>query len=415
MTAGRTSPPAPPSLLVARVGAWPGVRTLHSSRFRLVLGISLWAVGLAVLGTAMAHQMIQPNGGFGIDFTDYRAASLRLLEGRSPYAPEMLEGPIPAQGTDRYRYPPVFAQLLTPIASLPSAVGAVAWAALQVILIFAATWVAGSAAGARPSLARFVWTGVGVTYFLPVFATVWTGNIDGLLAASVGALLVLPASRNASRQGTEPAVGLLVGSTAIFKLTPIAFVPAILRRGGRLAGGTIVAAVTLVGLSVVLAPYAWADYMRVLPNLVAGSADYTNNLSPAVVLLRYGAPDALVQLVRLLVLATALALLAGSVRLAAAPAGWPAAVACAATASLLVPAALWYHYLAVLLPLAAFTWVRGGLVTRALLAATGGIIVWGLPLTPVASLGAIGLAATVLAALMPRPWRPMAAEPVAGA
>jgi hypothetical protein len=415
VTADRTSPPTAPSLLVARVGAWPGVRTLHSSRFRLVIGISLWAVGLAVLGTAMAHQMIQPNGGFGIDFTDYRAASLRLFEGRSPYAPEMLEGPVAAQGIDRYRYPPVFAQLLTPLAILPSPVGAVAWAALQVILLFAATWVAGTAAGARPSLARFVWTGVGVTYFLPAFATVWTGNVDGLLAATVGALLAVPGGRSASRRGTEAAVGLLAGATAIFKLTPFAFVPAALRRGGSLARGTIVTLVGLAVLSLVLAPYAWADYVRVLPNLVAGSADYTNNLSPAVVLLRYGAPDLLVGVIRALMLGVALALLVGSVRLAAAPAGWPAAVACGATASLLVPGALWYHYLAILLPLAAFAWVRGGLVTRALLAASGGIVVWGLSLTPVAMLGAGGLAATVLAGLSLPSGRSPAAEPEAGA
>src|SRR3954468_12116220 len=97
----------------------PGVRTFRTRPFRLIVASTLLILGSLVLGLALVRQANDPRGQFGLDFADYRVASARMAAGLSPYAPERLQGPVDAQGTDRYRYPPVLAQLLVPTAGLP--------------------------------------------------------------------------------------------------------------------------------------------------------------------------------------------------------------------------------------------------------------------------------------------------------
>ena len=60
----------------------------------------------------------------GIDFGDYWTAATRVAHGTSPYAPEMLAGPVDAMGTDRFRYPPPLAQVLVPLSLLGPPIGA---------------------------------------------------------------------------------------------------------------------------------------------------------------------------------------------------------------------------------------------------------------------------------------------------
>lgn len=398
MTADR----GPESLDVwARVARWPGVRTLRSPTYRLVLGASLWLVGTATVGLLLLALARNPGGQFGVDFADYRTASVRLLDGVSPYTPEMLSGPIDAQGAGIYRYPPPFAQLITPIAVLPFEFGATVWLAIQAVLIFASAWIAGSAAGGRRSWERLIWTGVALTYFYPVFDTLWKGNVEGPIALSVGLLLAVPSSH--ARNGLRGlGAGVLAGMVAVVKLAPLAVVPAVLRFHPPLALGAIVGIGALVVPSAILAPHAWMDYATVIPNVIAGQVAYTNNVAPAVVAANLGAPAALVDLLRLAAVGFAVALIGASAFLAGRSEWWPAALGCAGAAMLLLPATLWYHYFTVLIPIASFAWVRAGRAGRMALLGSGALVNAGLAFLPAAALGGALLAGSSVALLRPR-------------
>jgi hypothetical protein len=65
----------------------------------------------------------------------------------------------------------------------------------------------------------------------------------------------------------------------------------------------------------------------------------------------------------------------------------PVAVTLGTVAMLLLPAAIWYHYLAVLLPLATVAWCRARPRTRALLLAGGVLTSFALVSLPFATLG----------------------------
>lgn len=400
----REALPADRSGWFADAASWPGIRTFRSERFRLVVGATLWALGTILVVALLARLAADPGGQFGIDFADYRAASLRMVEGRSPYAPEMLAAPVPAQGVDRYRYPPLFAQLLTPVAVLPQMTSAVLWLTLQAVMLYVAAWLGGSAAGAPRTLGRVVWTGVALTYFYPAFDTLWKGNVEGPLALAVGLLLARGAANVATGSMGLAAfgAGAAAGLAALIKVVPFVLVPAVLVKRGTLALGAVSALIVGAAASFFAAPGAWSDYARVVPNLLAGAVEYANNLAPAAIAQGIGAPPAVVGWVRAAAIVVAVLLVVASIVLARREAAWPAALSCAATASLLLPAALWYHYLTVLIPLMAFAWVRAG--RRGRLALIGSVVAVqaGLALLPLAALGTAALAATTVRLAMPR-------------
>jgi hypothetical protein len=368
---------------------------------RLTNGILLWFLGIIFVGALFIGLAADPNARVAGDWDDYRTASLRLLEGRSPYAAEMLRGPVGAQGADRYRYPPPFAQLLTPIAVLPAAAGAVAWSLIQATVLFLAMWISATAAGAAATVERFVWTGVVLTFFLPVFAMIWTGNAEAPQALAVAALLAV-GDDSPVRKAWGWAAGLIAGTAVVLKLTAVAMMPAVALRRGSVALAALVAIGVIVASSLLSAPGAWADYARVFPNLLAGDAHYPNNLAPAILALNVGAPAPVADLIRALALAAAALLVAASIALAGRRGAWPAAVGCAVIAALLVPAALWYHYLTVLLPLATFAWVRAGRAVRRSMVASVAAVSLGLVLPALAAVGAAWLGVSAMAGLWPR-------------
>ena len=386
----------------------PGVRTLASPSFRRLVGLFLLGVGLAYL--AMLFVAVSNAGAFQIDFVHaYRRASLELLAGRSPYVPEQLAAPFPANGRyGWYLYPPAFAQVLTPIALLPEGVSAALWLLLQVGMLFAAAWVGASAAGARATVDRALWTAVAIASFLPVHEVLWTGNMGGPFALSVGGLL---AGGLAVRRGPAVAApigaaallgGAAAGALAVFKVSPFAWLPATIRAGGGLARGGLGGVAGLLVASIALAPQPWVDYARVFQNLLAGDVRYPNNLAPAIVLLNLGLPETIVDVVRWGVIGVAVGLVVASVWLARRQGAWPAAVTAAVLATLLLPAALWYHYLVLFLPLAAFVWVRASAVVRAALLTSGALVSLGMTMPFLAAAGWLAMAATILGAVWPR-------------
>ncbi|OGN81560.1 MAG: hypothetical protein A2X23_13055 [Chloroflexi bacterium GWC2_73_18] len=383
-------PPVPGNEQPVGLARWPGVRAFRSPRFRIVLAGVLWAAGAAVIVSFLARQAADPAGQYGVDFADYRTASLRMLEGRSPYAPEMLVAPVPAHGLDRYRYPPPFAQLLTPLAVQAPALGVTLWAAVQAFLVLAATWIAGGVGGGRPTLERFLWSGVAATFYLPVFDTLWKGNVDGLLAFLVALVL---------RGGM--AGGAAIAAAGWLKVSPTVLLAAGARGGHRFLAGVALATGVILVPSLLLVPGAWADYARVLPNLMAGPAIDPVNLAPASLLATAGADPRIVDAVRGLTVTAGLAAAGLALWLAGGPAGWRGAVVCAVVAVLLLPAALWYHYLVLLLPIAALAWPAAGTIRRVGLMAGLGAIPVGLAFLPLADVGAVVAIASAVGALWP--------------
>jgi len=376
----------------------PGLRVFASARFRLAVAGLLLALGIVAVGAYLVARAGQPLavGQFGIDFADYRAAAERLADTGSPYAPDMLAGPVDAQGLDRYRYPPPFAQLLVPLTGIALGATTWLWLLVQAACLLAAAWLAGEVGGLPRSLERALWTGAATAWFLPVLDTLWKGNVSGLQAL----LVVLLFSGPAASGGALAANGLL-------KLTPVVLVPLALLRGRRSATTLVIGAVAIVVPSVALAPQAWRDYPVVLGNLLGGSADYASNLAPDT-LLRHafglGAPwDAMV---RVGALGLGLGLLVSGWRWARRPDGWAAAVTAGVAATLLIPAALWYHYLAVLLPVAVVAWGRATGRERAGIFAGAALVSVGIAWLPLALAGGVVIVGCALAALRPELRRP---------
>jgi hypothetical protein len=377
----------PPAFL-----ALPGLRTLASRPFRIVLALILWAIGAAFLILFLVRQANQPDGQFGFDFAAYQAATLNLQQHGTPYLAGMLDGPIDAQGALLYKYPPPFAQLLVPLAGLPTATGNAFWAALQAVMVFGAVWLGGTFGGARASFERFLWTGVAVTFFLPVLDTLWKGNVTGLQV-----LLTAVAA------GPGLVGGAGVAATILCKTTPATALPAIAAARRRTQLGFLVAGTAATAASFLVSPTAWVEFVRVVPNLLGGGWVFAGNLAPAS-FIATAAPDAtlLVTVVRLATIALGALCVAASVVAVRRPGGWGAAVTLATAAMLLIPYAAWYHYLAVLLPLAAMAWPRGSARVRAALVAGGATVVVGLAFLPLATLGAAVLVGGIVAALWPR-------------
>jgi alpha-1,2-mannosyltransferase len=373
------STPSPAGPAAGRLASAPGVRTLASPRFRLLIASTLAILGVLILGAAMLRQAADATGQFGIDFGDYHGAARALLDTGHPYAPEMLAGPVDAQGLERYRYPPLLAQLLVPLAGSPLGTAAAVWLLLQAVAMVAAVWLALGAAGVPRHAERAAWSVVACLVFMPVFDTLWKGNVSGFVALMV-ALVAMG--------GATAGVGAVAGT--LLKVVPGTLLPLLLAEGRRAILAGLATAAAAISFSVLLTPTAWADYAVVLPNLLGGSADYATNLAPATIAERAGAGTPIPSAIRLATLAGAALL-----TLAAPIVAWrhhgfhgrAAGVTLATAAMLLLPAAAWYHYLAALLPVAALAWPAASTPGRLGLLGAAVAISIGVAALPLATLG----------------------------
>ena len=257
--------------MTATSGSTAGLAAaLRSAPVAITIGIAGWAIVAYVL----LGQAAKPDGQFGIDFADYHAAATRMAAGDSPYAPDMLEGPIPSQGQDRYRYPPVFAALLIPLTGLSAATAAAVWLAIGL----AATLLAVVLPVVRPvwrgGWTPVLWAIALAGWFFPVLDGLLKGNVDGLIALAAAVLLV----------GSSGSGGVATGAGGVLKLTPILGAVPLARRSIRSLGVLGVTILVLVVPTMVLWPQAWRDYAVVLPNLVAGSSSGAGGLAPAALL-----------------------------------------------------------------------------------------------------------------------------------
>ena len=179
----------------------------------VIASVLIVSVGL-LLTLLLVSRAASPTGQFGIDATDYLTAADRLAGGESPYAAEMLDGPIDSQGIDRYRYPPVFAQLLVPFTGIDRQAALWILVGVQVVAIAAAIAVAlRTARLLRPE--PILWAATATLLFLPAFNSLWKGNVSGFLA-----LLVSLAVLGGATGGSAVALATLL------KIAPASFVPA---------------------------------------------------------------------------------------------------------------------------------------------------------------------------------------------
>lgn len=363
---------------------------MRSAIFRTLVALVLLTIGVLLVGLLLVRQASAEDGQFAIDFGAYYLAAERVAAGEAVYAVWMLQGPVAAQGVDQYLYPPLFAQLLVPLTAMSRGDAALIWFTVQALAMALAVWVGTGIGGARRSLERALWCGVAVVYFLPVFDTLWKGNISGVLGLT---------SVMVALGGVLAGAGAAAG--ALFKVVPGTLLPAalVMDRSARLVALALLG--ILFALAFVFAPTAWVDYARVISNMLRGSADYATNLAPATLATRVGIPDIVATFIRVGALVVAVASLVGSMWLARSQPGIPAAALLGVVAMLLLPASLWYHYLALLLPFAAIAWQRSSGAQRSGLFAAALMITLGLACLPLALLGAIILAALTLYVLWP--------------
>ena len=368
-----------------------------------IVGLALAIAGWAIVAAVLAGQAAKPDGQFGIDFADYHAAAVRMAAGDSPYAPAMLDGPIPSQGTDRYRYPPPFAALLIPLAGLPLGTATVAWLAIQVATLGAALVLAAG----RTGWSGLVWPAALAGWWFPVIDALLKGNVDGPITLAAAVLAV----------GAPAAGAVATSAGTVLKLTPVAGLVPLARRAPRSLAWAAVAAAILVVPTLVIWPQAWADYAVVLPNLVAGSADSPGGLAPAALLESSGgAASGLAPLVRWATLGLAAVAVVASWWLVGpkpGPAGsaggpgtpdrrWLAAVLLTVVVGLIVPPAIWYHYLCVLLPFVVLAWPLADGRIRALLLLGVVLVDLGLVAIWIATVGATVVVLALLAVWIPR-------------
>jgi Glycosyltransferase family 87 len=365
---------------------------------RLILGITaltaIWFVwGRFLLVAAINHQV-------GGDFGQYWLAAARFARGGSLYLETFLRDPIPAQAA-AYLYPPAFAQLLAPLTGLPASVACAAFAVLSLAIFVVTTWKCAQAGGARGGVDLALGTALLLAAAFPVAFAVIFGNVEALLVAAITVALVARPSRG----------GLALALAVVLKVAPFALVPALASRSrlGLLAFCLALLAVVVVGI--VLAPETWVAFPSILAHLAASGSDYPQNFAPAAVVATLAGPTA-GSIVRIITLAVAGALVLLSALLARRPGGWPAALFAATFASLLVPATLWLHYPAILLPFIAFAWPRASTRTRL------GIVYsllffdfWDMAAGVIGAVGLVLLGAVLLRSLWPVTGPPIVNDP----
>jgi len=293
----------------------------------------------------------------GYDFhTAYLGAAQRLMDGQSPYLPNLLSGPIPAQTGDAYLYPPTFAWLITPFLALPRFAATLSWVWLQILLVALAVGVAARAAQAelRPTLVLGLT--IATLLYIPTFDSLSTGNVGMIVALGMALLLHSAVATDKGGKSAGP-IAVVLG---VLELAPGLVLLPVLAANPRLHLPRALAALAILTLPfIALNPGAWIDFVRVPFNLATGNSWYHNNIAPGTVFAYYWpATREFTTLLRIAALAGAGGLLIVSLIAARRSGGLPAAICAAAAASILPLGTIWQLYLTALLPGIIFAWLR---------------------------------------------------------
>lgn len=303
------------------------------------------AAVLAILLVFRANQLVgySSQSVWGHDFSAYWLAGRHVLAGEPIYAPFQLSGPV-AEGVQfEYLYPPFFAVVIAPFASLFEDYRTANWAWAAIGSVIVALVVMGVARRERLADGRRRLFLVGAAFgFAPVLGELIIGGVQlpilGLLAGSWLAL------RNRTPRG-EFAAGALVGIAALIKVFPGLLILWFVLTGRIRAAAAAVAAMAVLAAATipVVGLQAWLDYPSVLLHL--GTLVDVRDLLSLSVWLSALMPLAIA---RLVVLAAGLAVLVWIARRGPEAVSFAVAVAI----SILITPSLFQHYLAVLvLPL----------------------------------------------------------------
>ncbi|HTS14942.1 MAG TPA: glycosyltransferase family 87 protein [Candidatus Sulfotelmatobacter sp.] len=353
----------------------------------LLLGAICWT-GIATLTAGMLS--VQPaEAGFDLDLL--LQAGRRVAAGLSPYDPANLVQPLHARDLF-YSYPPVVAQLLSVVASLPLAALLLLWGIASVGgLLLVTEALRRRLAPDLSMVAALAPVLAAAPLVFPFSVALMFGNLDAWFPLVYG--LVLLAALGAGT-GTRVVAGIGLGTAVVAKLHPASLVVWLAIRGRReralwvVLAATLAAGAVLVAVSVALNGWGpWADYLTVV-QAEAGALILTPvNIGPAPqVAMLFGFSEGAARVLGALVAAGALGLTA-----------WAAeqsrdvvtSLALAAVASLVILPITWYHYPLALMPFAiaaylrarpaqvpAVRWLLGAAVLASLLAIVAPVAVW---------------------------------------
>jgi len=221
----------------------------------------------------------------GVDYADFRAASLVLMHGGNPYdtaqlwrqenalyntLPRLHPGDAGYYPLDVYRNPALFAIILIPLARLSFAQGFLIYSVLVVALTIAGVWL---------TLQALDWTrgrlapAIAITLVSPrVFLCVWNGQQSTLLLCALGGSLFALRRERPDLAGALMAVGWVKPHLLI----PVAIAaPFLLARGGALrwcAGFGLVSALGVV----LIVETAGARSLTAWLTSLFGYSGYTN-------------------------------------------------------------------------------------------------------------------------------------------
>lgn len=321
----------------------PAPKPERHLRAFLVRGMFLgWLISSAVFFFASFFLRPTHSAALFDDTHAYIDGAARLLATGTPYADVRMP----------YLYPPVFAQLISPLLIFGDTAATVILGVLLGAMLPIAVWIVSRGHEIRRRVAVLLLT---VPLFLPAIGSTYLGNVPGLLALVFTMALVSPQS-----------AGLGLGIGTLVKLVPAAGLPAAALRAPRATLFGLLALAPVVLLSVVMAPTAWSEWLDLLTSQATRGNPIVINLAP---------PGHFI-----------LAIFFGGMSLVLARRDWPAALACAACAALLSPASYWPDYNAMLAPFLAFAFLnrRGHLPFVAL-------VLLALPVWPAALAGMITL------------------------
>jgi hypothetical protein len=343
-----------------------------------------WA-NLAILGFVGLSKN-PPTAGFDLQLLV--DAGKRVAAGESPYDFNAVAHGLEARDLF-YSYPPIVAQLLAPLPSLPSWVILAGWCLGSAVgLAFVAGFVARSPVGrsgsGRPadSYDAVLVAIAAAPFFFPFLVALLFGNMDAWFPFLFGAVvLILASGRAAPSRAASVAGGVALAIASIVKLHPgslVVWLAVRWHRGSEPRSGlattiaaTVAAGAALLAASLVVGGIGpWRDYVDYLR--VTSNADLATwlNIGPASILALLAGDSNLAHVIAVFSAVAAVVATVAAARLVRDPL---LSLTCAIVASLIVLPVTWYHYPVVLIPIALAAWLRsrgtpdGRRVTRALL------------------------------------------------
>jgi alpha-1,2-mannosyltransferase len=341
---------------------WYGVRRLYEARFRerVLLTLVVVAAGYYLTWSVVQWVTLTP-AALRFDFVNYFGGAQAAAHGTDIYADFKRSWGSEAWVV-AYIYPPFFALLLAPLASLGLVAAARIW-----LLVVHAAFLVGLALILRihPELSRSgrrLFLLAGFT-FMPVYL-----NLKFQQVATVW-LLLITAALWAALQRRSGLAGVFIAAAASLKVTPIFLIPLFARLGRwrvALLGGVTLVVVTVV--TMLAAPGSWQFFTVVLPRIGLGTANWDNGsvdgLVSRIVELAPGLFGGATQTVAKIAIAAGAVLVIGFTLWNAREVGeqvWTLRLGVAAliTALLIVSSVTWQHHLVtLLLPIAtAIAWI----------------------------------------------------------